>query len=302
MTIDTILDNLNHAGYLATKEIGYALLGATDSSVPLLVEGEPGVGKSALAVAAAKAFNIPLIRLQCYDGITPDTVLYDYNYQMQLLVVSAIRDKLNAEMQDMSIEQCTRYVSENVEFYGERFLLRRPVFSALTMPGRKILLIDEIDKASEEIENALLEVLSDFSISIPEYGTITCAPENRPIVILTSNRYRTLSEPLKRRCAYLYIRRKTRAEIEMILSLHIEGNSEFTARIAKYLDQINELKLQHPVSISEGIDWAKFILEHFDDTSDASIRQNIDYTAAYLGKTEADVKKIIASVKTRGVA
>ena len=297
MKVEEILTKLNNSGYLANKEIAYALLGAIDSSVPLLVEGDPGVGKSSLAIAAAKALNVPVIRMQCYDGITPDIMLYDYNYQLQLLVVSAIRDKLNAQMQDMTVEQCAKYVSENVEFYGERYLLHRPIYTALTMPGRKILLIDEIDKASEEIENALLEVLSDFSISIPEYGTITCEPENRPVVILTSNRYRSLSEPLKRRCSYLYIRKKSREEIEQILSLHIQGNQAFSARIANYLVQIGNLDLQHPTSISEGLDWAKFILSHFDDTTDEGIRSNIEYTAAYLGKTEADIRKIINVVK-----
>ena len=131
-------------------------------------------------------------------GVKADKILYDYDYQRQLLVVSAIRDKLNENLRDLSVNESIKAVAQNTEFYGPDFLLKRPVIEALTMKGHKVLLIDEIDKTEPEIEHALLEMLSDFAITIPEYGTIQCAPEDRPIVFLTSNNYRELSQPMLR--------------------------------------------------------------------------------------------------------
>ena len=265
--------------------------------VPLLVEGAPGVGKSSLAVATAAAFDIPLIRLQCYEGITPESVLYDYDYQRQLLVVSAMRDKLNQAMSEMSVADSAKYVSSNVEFYGEQFLLPRPILRALREKGRKVLLIDEIDKTSEEIEHTLLEVLSDFAITIPEYGTIRCAEEDRPIVILTSNRYRNLSDAMKRRCSYLYLPQKTRDEIFKILQMHIEASTTYINRITKYLEQVASLDLQDAASISEGIAWGQFILTVFGEADDDTIKDTLPLTAGYLAKNEADRSVIIKKFK-----
>lgn len=174
MKCNNLLEKLAGAGYFANPEIGYSVLGAIDASLPLLVEGDPGVGKTSLATTLASALSIPLIRVQCYEGITPESILYDYDYQRQLLVVSAIRDKLNDAMREMTVEQSVQYVARNVEFYGSDFLLERPILRALTVPGRKVLLIDEIDKTSEEIEHTLLETLSDFSMTIPEFETVKC--------------------------------------------------------------------------------------------------------------------------------
>ena len=153
-------------------------------------------------------------------------------------MVSAIRDKLNDAMREMTVEQSVQYVARNVEFYGSDFLLERPILRALTVPGRKVLLIDEIDKTSEEIEHTLLETLSDFSMTIPEFETVKCKEEDRPIVILTSNRYRELSDALKRRCIYLYVRQKTRQEIQDILRLKVADDETFCNTVAGYLYQI----------------------------------------------------------------
>lgn len=293
-TAEEITNKLSEQKYLANKETAYALLGAIEMSTPLLVEGAPGVGKSSLAVALAKALNIPLIRLQCYEGITPESVLYDYDYQRQLLVVSAMRDKLNKSMEQMSVEESVSYVAKNTEFYGEQFLLSRPILKAIREKGRKVLLIDELDKTNEEIEHTLLEVLSDFAITIPEYGTITCAEKDRPIVIITSNRYRNLSDPMKRRCAYLYLKQKTKQEIENILSMHISASPEYLARIAGYIEQVSKLKLQNTPSVSEGIEWAKFIYKLFGEASESEIRETLPLTVGYLAKTQADVRTILS--------
>lgn len=295
MNANDLISNLETSGYFADKQIAYALLGAMETNRPLLIEGDPGVGKSSLATSLASSLNIPLIRVQCYEGIAPESILYDYDYQRQLLVVSAIRDKLNHEMRDMSVGESVDYVARNVKFFGEDFLLERPILRALKMPGKKILLIDEIDKASEEIEHTLLETLSDFAMTIPEYGTVRCAPEDVPIVILTSNRFRELSPALKRRCFYLYIKHKTKEEIQNILRLKVSQSDAFCARIAEYLDQISRLDLQHPVSISEGIDWAKFLLSTSGEDV-KNISSNAEYTVGFLAKDNMDRKTILRSV------
>lgn len=296
MTADALISKLKTADYFADKEIAYALLGAMETGSPLLVEGDPGVGKSSLAVALAQAENIPLVRVQCYEGISPETILYDYDYQRQLLVVSAIRDKLNEAMRSMSVEESIRYVAGNVAFYGKAFLLQRPILNALTMPGRKVLLIDEIDKASEEIEHTLLEMLGDFAITIPEMGeTVKCAPENRPIVILTSNKYRDLSAAMKRRCVYLYVSSKSAVEITEILLAKVSDNEEFCTRCANYLFQIGQLELNHTASISEGIAWAKFLKTTYNEDWD-TINENINYTVGFLAKDNADRNTILRMV------
>lgn len=287
---------LEKADYFADEEILYALMGAIDTNLPLLIEGDPGVGKSSLALALAKGYNIPLMRVQCYDGISPDSIMYDYDYQRMLLVVSAVRDKLNEAMKDLSVAESVKYVSRNLEFYGEEFLLDRPILRALRDPGRKVLLIDEIDKATEEIEHTLLEVLSDFAMTIPEYKTIVCNKEDMPIVILTSNRFRELSAPLKRRCVYLFINQKTKEEIKHILRLKVSDDDAFCERIATYLEQINTLTLQHPTSISEGIAWAKFLRNSLDITSESDIEAAVKNTIGFLAKDNADRKVILSKV------
>ena len=296
MTVLELKKKLETAGYFADDEIGYALLGAMETNLPLLVEGDPGVGKSSLAESLAKAMEIPLIRIQCYEGISPDSILYDYDYQRQLLVVSAIRDKLNTAMEKMSVKESIEYVAKNIEFYGGDFLLKRPILNALTMPGKKVLLIDEIDKTSEEIEHTLLEVLSDFAMTIPELGTIRCKEEDKPIVILTSNRYRELSAPLKRRCVYLYIKHKSEKEIKDILRMKVSDDDKFCACVAKYLFQISSLNLQHPTSISEGITLAKFLKNSMPDISEQKIVESAELTIGFLAKDNADRKTILNKV------
>ena len=299
MNAEEVKESLKGLGYFANDKIAYSLLSAIEEDGrPLLIEGDPGVGKTSLAENTAKMLNIPLIRISCYEGITADKILYDYDYQRQLLVMSAIREKLNKHVENMSVNESISEVANNVHFYGKDFLIERPVLKALTMPGHKVLLIDEIDKTSEEIEHALLETLSDFAITIPEYGTISCAESDRPIIFLTSNNYRELSDATKRRCWYLYIEHKTEEEIYNIITSRLDCNETFAKKIANMLSKLQQQDLKHPISISEGISWATYLRNTLGCVDEKDIKNTIDISAGGLAKNNSDEEIVINVCKS----
>ena len=282
-TANDIETMLSENGYFPNRKIAYAILNALrDDSSPLLIEGDPGVGKTSLAQAVSAMLNIPLIRVY---------------YQRQLLVVSAIRDKLNESLKDLSVNESIKAVAQNTEFYGPDFLLKRPVIEALTMKGRKVLLIDEIDKTEPEIEHALLEMLSDFAITIPEYGTIQCAQEDRPIVFLTSNNYRELSQPMLRRCSYLYIEHKTLEEIKKIICANVSASDEFVNTVASVIDRLQKTDLRHAISISEGIEWANCLIQTFGCKTAKDVTDAIPYSIGSLVKDHADEKAAMRALQ-----
>lgn len=285
LTSEKLQEMLKEAGYYADSDISFAAAATVNERTPLLIEGDPGCGKTSLAKAVAKALGLKLIRLQMYEGITAEKALYDYDYQKQLLSIEAIRSSLDKSLKSKTPDQALEAVKD-IDFYGTQFLIRRPVLQAISPEGNSpsVLLIDEIDKASEELEYTLLETLDTFSMTIPQYGTLTCTGEQRPLIFLTSNNYRDLSDALKRRCNYLYIPAKTQEQIEEILAGKLNASEAFAKYAAQVLVQIQRLPLRQTPSISEGLTWAEYLLSH----------DNVDLaeTTCMLAKTRDDTAAI----------
>jgi MoxR-like ATPase len=239
-TIEELEAALARASYLTDRGLATALYLALTLEKPLLLEGEAGVGKTEAAKAVAAALDAPLIRLQCYEGLDIAHAVYEWNYARQLLHIRAA--------QAGTIDEA--------ELFGRDFLIRRPVLEALESERRALLLIDEIDRADEEFEAFLLEVLSDFQVTVPELGTIHA--RQRPYVILTSNRTRELHDALKRRCLYHWIEHPSLEREVEIVELRVPGVPDRLAeQAARFAAELRSLDLQKPPGIAETIDWVR---------------------------------------------
>jgi MoxR-like ATPase len=287
--IGDVREALGAQQYIATDEIATVMFLAERLGKPVLAEGPAGVGKTELAKAWAAAAGRDLIRLQCYEGLDETKALYEWEYAKQLLYTQLLRDKLNdllAGAQTLG-EAADKLAAEEDVFFSSRFLLPRPLLRAITSERPVTLLIDEIDRADAEFEAFLLEVLSDFQVSVPELGTIKA--RHQPVVLLTSNNTRELSEALKRRCLYLYID-YPRLEAELqIVNLKVPGLPPRLAHQAVELVQrLRGLDLKKHPSVSETIDWARALVElnakHLD-------RATLDSTMSVLLKYESDLQK-----------
>ena len=253
-SVDDVQERLGAAGYLTDRAIATTVFLADRLGKPLLVEGPAGVGKTELAKAIATATNSELIRLQCYEGLDESRALYEWNYKKQLLRIQASKD-----------DDSWDAIHDDV--FAEEFLLSRPLLTAIRNPDATVLLIDEMDKADVEVEGLLLEVLSDFQITIPELGTITAA--RRPIVVLTSNATRELSEALKRRCLYLHLDYPDAArEKAIVLSRVPEVAEQLAEQLVRTVRALRTLELKKSPSIAESIDWARTLVALGLDTLD----------------------------------
>ncbi len=268
-----IADSFKKYGYLADGHISQVVYLADRLQKPILAEGPAGVGKTELAVTLAKAAERRLVRLQCYEGLDEAKALYEWNYHKQLLRLQADEGKPWDDLEG--------------DIFGEDFLLTRPLLDAITSPEPVVLLIDEVDRIEIETEALLLEVLDSFQVTIPELGTITAT--SRPLVVLTSNNTRELSEALKRRCLFLHIGYPSVDRERAILLARVPELSEtMAARIAKVVRSVRDLKLRKAPSVSESIDWARTLLALGADDVEAGVTGD---TLGVLLKYQEDIDR-----------
>ena len=259
--VETVREGFRRAGYICSTEIATTVYLAFHLEKPVLVEGPAGVGKTELAKKAAAFMGLPLIRLQCYEGLDESKALYEWKYGKQLLYTQLLRDKLDQIVRkesDLGESIRTLHRYEDI-FFSPQFLEPRPLLKALQEEQGAVLLIDEVDKADEEFEAFLLEILSDFQVSIPEIGTVRS--NTRPFVFLTSNSTRELSEALKRRCLHLFIPFPEPDLEREIVRYHVPGIPERLERqLVAFIHEVRTLELKKVPSISETIDWARALL------------------------------------------
>jgi MoxR-like ATPase len=252
-TVGELTEILRQGGYLADRGLATALLVALSLQRPILLEGEVGVGKTEVAKVLASVFGRKLIRLQCYEGIDTNQALYEWDYARQMLHIRALSQR------QVSDEDAVDKV------FGPKFLLDRPLLEAVRSGDQAVLLIDEVDRADDEFEAFLLEVLSDFQVSIPEIGTVKA--DRPPLVVLTSNRTRELHDALKRRCLYHWIGYPTaERELEIVLLREPGVTQALAGKVVAAVHRLRELDLAKPPGVAETIDWAR-ALDFLGDTA-----------------------------------
>lgn len=280
---------LNKQQYIAGDEIATIMYLSQQLGKPILTEGPAGVGKTELAKAVAGATGRELIRLQCYEGLDETKALYEWEYAKQLLYTQLLRDKLQESLAGTSnlTDAADRLAGEEDVFFSMRFLLQRPLLKAILSEHPTVLLIDEIDRADAEFEAFLLEVLSDFQVSVPELGTL--AAIHRPFVVLTSNNTRELSEALKRRCLYLFIGYPTIEQEMAVVRLKVPELAPSLARqVVELVQSLRTMDLRKSPSISETLDWAKALVALNAKNLDPHI---LETTLSVLLKHESDLQR-----------
>ena len=295
--IDVIRDNFESMQYICSVEIATAVFLAYHLEKPVLIEGPPGVGKTELAKTTAELLDLPCIRLQCYEGLDESKAIYEWKYGKQLLYTQVLKETLG------EILDGAKGLSESVEklhdfgdiFFSEEFLEPRPLLKALREDESCVLLIDEVDKSDHEFESLLLEMLSDYQLSIPEIGTVKAIPDKKPLVFLTSNNTREISDALKRRCLHLYIPFPS-AELECkIVEARVpEISGRLNQQLVAFIQELRELDLKKVPAISETIDWARtLILLHSESLDPDLVRQTLNVIL----KFQEDVESVQAELQ-----
>jgi MoxR-like ATPase len=287
----TLREHLEKHRYICSVQIATAVFLAYHLHKPVLIEGPPGVGKTELAKTTATMFDLPLIRLQCYEGLDEAKALYEWKYGKQLLYTQVLKQTLDEVLQGAKgfAESVKRLHEFGDIFFSEEFLEARPLLKALREERGCVLLIDEVDKADQEFESLLLEILSDYQVSIPEIGTVK-ARHTPPLVFLTSNNTREISDALKRRCLHLYIPFPDVELEQRIVQARIpEVPAQLRAQLVRFIHQLREMDLKKAPSISETIDWARTLLLLHADRLDPKI---VSDTMNVILKFQEDIENV----------
>ncbi len=289
--VDDTLSQLAGAGYVGDREIAVAVFLAAQLGKPLLLEGPAGVGKTELAKAVAQATGRELVRLQCYEGLDESKALYEWEYGKQLLYTQLVRDVLGGLVAgaDSVKSAVERVAAEEAAFFHERFLLARPLLRALRSEAPVVLLVDEVDRSDPEFEALLLEVLSDFQITVPELGTFRA--RQRPFVVLTSNATRELTEALRRRCLHLFVDYPTtQRELTIVRQRVPEAGDVLSRQIVAVVQALRGLDLRKAPSVSETLDWARALVLLGAQGLDAAL---VRETLATLVKHREDAERAL---------
>ena len=294
-SVDEVIASLGKEKYLCNKNVATVVYLGTSLEKPLLVEGPAGVGKTELGKVLADSLGLELIRLQCYEGLDEAKALYEWEYAKQLLYTLILKDKIGEILQGAKTlqEAVAQVAKQDGVFYSDRFLLPRPLLRALLSEKRVVLLIDEVDKSDAEFEAFLLEILSDFQITVPEIGTLKA--KHIPLVVLTSNNSREMSDALKRRCLHLYLDFPDPEREKEIITLKVPGVGDKLAdEVVRVLHRLRKLDLKKTPSISETLDWVRALtLLNIKELDNELVEQ----TLSTLMKYEADIRKAHQELK-----
>jgi len=294
-SIDDVTQRFAGLRYITSRTIATVVYLAAEMKKPILVEGPAGVGKTELAKVLAEALGHELIRLQCYEGLDEAKALYEWEYAKQLLYTQILKDKISEVLGSARSlrEAVDRIAKEDDVFFSDQFILPRPLLKAITAKEPCVLLIDEIDKSDTEFEAFLLEILSDFQVSVPELGTLKA--RHVPLVVLTSNNAREMSDALKRRCLHLFIDFPGKEQELEIIRLKIPGVSEaLAADVVAVVQRIRQLDLKKAPSISETLDWTRALTLLNVKALDESV---VAETLSTILKYEGDIRKAQAELK-----
>jgi MoxR-like ATPase len=303
-SIDEVIERFTKGNYIASRRIATVIYLACAMQKPVLVEGPAGVGKTDLAKVLATSLDHELIRLQCYEGLDEGKALYEWEYAKQLLYTQILKDKISEVLVGTQglAQAVDRIASEDEVFFSERFVLPRPLMKAITSPKRVVLLIDEIDKADAEFEAFLLELLSDFQITVPEIGTFKA--KQIPLVVLTSNNAREMSDALKRRCLHLFIDFPDKEQELAIIRIKVPEAAEALANeVVQVVHALRKLDLKKTPGISETLDWVKALtLLNVQNLDSALVDETLDTIVKYEGdvrKAQEELKEYLRRVRTR---
>jgi MoxR-like ATPase len=303
-SIEDVITRFATHGYIASRRLATVVYLATGMKKPVLVEGPAGVGKTELAKVLALAVELPLVRLQCYEGLDEGKALYEWEYAKQLLYTQILKDKIGDVLRDTSTlaGAVERIAREDAVFFSERFILPRPLLKAISSDRPTVLLVDEIDKADQEFEAFLLEVLSDFQVTVPELGTLKA--NHIPLVVLTSNNARELSDALKRRCLHLYVDFPDRdQELAIIGAKAPEARRELAEEVVSVVQSLRKLDLKKTPGISETLDWIKALtLLNIESLDHELVSETFDAIVKYEGdvrRAQEQLKEYLRGARAR---